>query len=93
LLQTGHHWLGLKIKKLDKSFSPTNQWFAVLAYSAIFTVDSSSSSLNGIDLLKEWVPRSLAGLILLHTSLTPHQVSLVLCKLVAFLQYHIFHNL
>jgi hypothetical protein len=93
LLQTGHHWLGLKIKKLDKSFLPTDQWFTVLTCSDIFTVTSSSSSLNGIDLLKGWVPRFLADLILLHTSLSPSQVSLILNKLVAFLQYHAFHNL
>jgi hypothetical protein len=59
----------------------------------IFTVTSSPSCLNGIDLLKGWVPRSLADLILLHTSLSPSQVSLILNKLVAFLQYHAFHNL
>jgi hypothetical protein len=93
LLQTGHHWLGLKIKKLDKSFLPTDQWFTVLTCSDIFTVTSSLSSLNGIDLLKGWVPRSLADLILLHTSLSPSQVSLILNKLVAFLQYYAFHNL
>jgi hypothetical protein len=93
LLQTGHHWLGLKIKRLDKSFLPTDQWFTVLTCSNIFTVTSSPSSLNGIDLLKGWVPRSLADLILLHTSFSPLQVSLILNKLVAFLQYHAFHNL
>jgi hypothetical protein len=49
--------------------------------------------LNGIDLLKGWVPHSLADLILLHTLLSPSQVSLILNKLVAFLQYHAFHNL
>jgi hypothetical protein len=87
------HWLGLKIKRLDKSFSPTDQWFAILAFSDIFMVDSLSSSLNGIDLLKRWVPRSLADLILLCTLLSPSQVALILSKLVAFLQYHTFHNL
>jgi hypothetical protein len=56
-------------------------------------VELPSSSLNGIDLIKGWVPRSLADLILLHTSLSPPQVSLLLNKLVAFLQYHAFHNL
>jgi hypothetical protein len=93
LLLTGHHWLSLKIKRLDKSFSPTDQWFTVLTCSDIFAVTTSSSSLNSIDLLKGWVPRSLVDLILLHTSLSPSQVSLILNKLVAFLQYHAFHNL
>jgi hypothetical protein len=78
---------------LDKSFLPTDQWFTVLTCSDIFAVTSSPSSLNGIDLLKGWVPRSLVDLILLHTSLSPSQVSLILNKLVAFLQYYAFHNL